>query len=286
MSEYVLVTPAKNEAANLPAVIASVVSQTLRPEIWLILDDGSTDKTSLILQQTAQNYPWVRIMHLLPHPRDITFHYAYVCKTGFDEIMRFCIVNDINYRYIGLLDADTEVSNRYFETLINAMEEDVSLGIVSGGIYHRVDGVPVWNKSSEGLPAGTGRLWKKECFIETRGYPIEPSPDSISNIKAMKCGWNIRKFKSVIAIERRTTSGAEGLWHGYKMRGKTSYYFNKNPLGVLLNCVYFTVQKPHYTGAAYLYGYIHDFLKRGRQIEDEEIKHYYRREHPIWIVPK
>jgi glycosyltransferase involved in cell wall biosynthesis len=285
MSQYILVTPAKNEGGNLPAVIASVVSQTIRPEVWLVLDDGSTDITPLILQEAASTHPWIRIMRLPPHPRDITFHYSYVCKTGFDEIVRFCTTNTIDYQYIGLLDADTEIYDRYFETLIRAMEENTSLGIVSGRIYHRINGALTWNKSNEHRPAGTGRLWRKECFFESGGYPIEPSPDSISNIKAKRRGWSIRKCKEAVAVERRMTSGAEGLWNGYKMRGKTAYYLNKNPLNVLMNSAYFTIRTPHYTGAAYLYGYLCDRARKKRQIQDEEIKDYYQKERLPWFRP-
>lgn len=286
MPQYILVTPAKDEGANLPSVIASVAAQTIRPELWLILDDGSTDATPRILQEAVSRHPWIRVLRLPPHPRDITFHYSYVCKMGFDEIIRFCTGNDIHYQYIGLLDGDTEVSEDYFETLISAMEEDRSLGIVSGRVHHRIDGVLIWNKSSELRPAGTGRLWRRECFSETGGYPIEPSPDSISNIKAQKRGWKIRKCKGAVAVERRMTSGAEGLWHGYKMRGKTAYYLNKTPLSILMNTAYLTIRTPHYTGAAYLYGYLLDLARKGRRIEDEEIRDHYRKERAPWSRPE
>ncbi|MDD3110935.1 MAG: glycosyltransferase family 2 protein [Methanofollis liminatans] len=286
MPQYILVTPAKDEGANLPSVIASVAAQTIQPEVWLILDDGSTDATPRILQEAVSIYPWIRILRLPPHPRDITFHYSYVCKMGFDEIIRFCTANNIHYQYIGLLDGDTEVSDWYFETLIRTMEENASLGIVSGRIHHRIDGVLTWNKSNEHRPAGTGRLWRKECFFESGGYPIEPSPDSISNIKAKRRGWKIRKCKEAVAVERRMTSGADGLWHGYKMRGKTAYYLNKRPLSILMNSAYFTIRTPHYTGAAYLYGYLHDLAQKKKQIEDEEIKNYYRKERLPWFRPE
>src|SRR2546426_1031255 len=46
---YVLITPARNEEAHIERTIKSVVSQTLRPLKWVIVSDGSTDRTDEIV---------------------------------------------------------------------------------------------------------------------------------------------------------------------------------------------------------------------------------------------
>ena len=43
--KYVLITPAHNEAAFIQKTLDSMVAQTLLPERWVIVDDGSTDRT-------------------------------------------------------------------------------------------------------------------------------------------------------------------------------------------------------------------------------------------------
>jgi len=275
MCDYILVTPAKNEGDNLPFVLKSVIEQTIRPKVWLIIDDGSTDGTPQIIQRAEVEYSWIKSIKLPPHPRDITFHYSFVCKTGFDWITSYCAENEIEYQYIGLLDADTELSENFFESLITAMQNDTSLGIVSGGIHHIVNGELKWNQSNENLPAGTGRLWRRECFFQTDGYVVEPAPDSISNVKAALRGWKIKKFKSIVAVERRMTSSAEGLWKGHRVHGEIAYYFNKHPLLVLLNFANRLIERPHYTCFAYSLGYLNNFVKRRPKISDPEIRDYY-----------
>lgn len=275
MGDYILLTPAKDEAENLPFVLRSVIAQSIRPRVWLIVDDGSTDGTPEIIRDAEKEHKWIKSIRLPQHPRDITFHYSYVCKVGFDELISYCFENKIEYQYIGLLDADTEVSENFFESLINAMEEDASLGIVSGGIHHKVNGKLKFNDSNENLPAGTGRLWRKECFFQTDGYIVEPAPDSISNVKAMLRGWNVKKFKDIVAVERRMTSSAEGLLKGYKIRGFCAYYLNKHPLLVLLGSISYCTKKPYYTGLIYLYGYITEWFKKSPKINDPEIRNYY-----------
>lgn len=277
MDDYILVTPAKDEGENLPFVLKSVIEQTIRPKIWLIVDDGSTDNTFEIIQNAEAKYDWIKSIKLAPHPRDITYHYSFVCKKGFDEIVSYCAEHKIGYQYIGLLDADTVVSHSFFEHLINAMRKDISLGIVSGGIYHIVNGELELGQSNENLPAGTGRLWRRECFFQTNGYVVEPAPDSISNVKAVLRGWKTKKFKDLVAVERRMTSSAQGLWKGYRIRGSTEYYLNKHPLLVLLSSFSYSIQKkPNYIGLAYLYGYLLEWLRGSPKINDPEIRDYYR----------
>ena len=41
---YVLVTPARNEAAFIEQTITSVEKQTLLPLVWVVVSDGSTDE--------------------------------------------------------------------------------------------------------------------------------------------------------------------------------------------------------------------------------------------------
>src|SRR5437762_2712355 len=42
---YVLITPARNEEAYIGQTIDSVVAQSHRPSAWVIVSDGSTDRT-------------------------------------------------------------------------------------------------------------------------------------------------------------------------------------------------------------------------------------------------
>lgn len=281
IAKYILITPAKDEERNLPAVAEAVIRQTILPATWIIVDDGSTDDTPEIIKQLENRYEWIKSVHLPSHPRDITFHLSYVQKIGFEYAIQFCEINNIHFDSIGLLDADTVIEESYFEQLIAQLDINPRLGIASGHITDRKNNEFDWddiknNNPDSAIPRGSGRLWRKECFIETGGYVIEPSPDSISSAKAILRGWDIAQFGHVRAVQLRETSSAEGLWNGYRIGGTTAYYFNKHPLIVLLNSfVYFTKQ-PHYIGLAYLHGYLLEWLKKSPKINDPEIQDYFR----------
>ena len=68
----------------------SVIGQKVKPELWIIVDDGSTDDTPNILKNLKASHPYIQSIRLPSRPRDITFHYSYVCKQGFDYALEYC----------------------------------------------------------------------------------------------------------------------------------------------------------------------------------------------------
>jgi glycosyltransferase involved in cell wall biosynthesis len=274
--KYLLITPARNEEKNLPEVSKSVAEQKVKPVLWIIVDDGSTDNTPRILEELKAKYSWIHGIRLPPRPRDITFHYSYVCKQGFDYSLEYCRENRIEYEYIGLLDADTILEENYFGKLMDEFEKDPSLGIASGGVYYDTGGKLSREVSDKNLPRGTGRLWRKSCFLETGGYQVEPSPDSISNAKAILRGWQLKQYADVIEIQTRKTSAGEGLWKGYFKNGWMAHYVDKSLPMVLFNTLYYCLKSPYYTGIAYFIGYLDSAIKKEKKIQDMEIRTYYR----------
>jgi len=57
--KYTLITPARNEEAHIEKTIRSVVSQTVLPEKWVIVSDGSTDRTDEIVHKYVYQHPWM-----------------------------------------------------------------------------------------------------------------------------------------------------------------------------------------------------------------------------------
>ena len=66
--KYVLITPAKNEKRFIAKTLDSMVGQTLLPERWVIVDDGSTDNTAEIVESYARRYPWIELIRRQPLP--------------------------------------------------------------------------------------------------------------------------------------------------------------------------------------------------------------------------
>ncbi len=58
----VIVSPCRDEEATLERTIACMRVQTYPPERWVIVDDGSSDRTPQILDRAALDIPWLRVV--------------------------------------------------------------------------------------------------------------------------------------------------------------------------------------------------------------------------------
>jgi biofilm PGA synthesis N-glycosyltransferase PgaC len=61
---YVLITPARNEEAFIEGTVVSMLAQTVRPERWIIVSDGSTDATDAIVRRYAAQHSWIELVRL------------------------------------------------------------------------------------------------------------------------------------------------------------------------------------------------------------------------------
>lgn len=278
-SDYILVTPVKNEEEVLEKCIDSVSSQKKLPLLWVIVDDGSDDNTPGIIERAKDKFQWIRTVRLQSGERDLGVHYSHVCIEGFKSAAEICDKENLNYYYIGLLDADIVLPANYYEYLVNRMVQTPSLGIISGRTSCLINNELMCPDQTESLPSGAARLWNKKCFDETGGYMHVSSPDSVSNIKAKLSGWSIKRYSEISFIQLRETASAKGLWDGWSSIGRRNRYLGFPISFALFKSLKYSSRSPYYLGIAYFMGYF-SFLLRGRQIEDESVRNYYKYTRP------
>ena len=104
--------------------------------------------------------------------------------------------------------------------------------------------------------------------------------DSVLNTKAKLRGWEIKRFDDAKAFVVRGYCYTEGLWEGYKKVGESSYVMNYNLFYAMVKGLKLLFEKPHYIGIAYLCGYLSSLILQKEQINDEEIKYYFRHIRP------
>jgi glycosyltransferase involved in cell wall biosynthesis len=84
--KYVLITPAHNEETLIQKTLASMVAQTVFPERWVIVDDGSTDCTTEIVESYAKRHPWIELVRR-PQRSDRNFAAkARAVSAGFERV--------------------------------------------------------------------------------------------------------------------------------------------------------------------------------------------------------
>ncbi len=98
--DYVLITPARNEADYIEKTLQSVVAQTHLPKRWVIVSDGSTDATDDLVQKYQEGREWLELLRL---PERQERHFAAKVRAfeaGYER------VKDLDFEVIGNLDGD------------------------------------------------------------------------------------------------------------------------------------------------------------------------------------
>ncbi len=196
--KYVLITPARNEEDNIEKVINSVTSQKVLPEKWVIVSDGSTDRTDGIVKKYLQNNHWIELLRMPDHT-DRHFAAKVKCfNAGYAK------VKNIEFDIIGNLDADITFDQDYFKYLLSKFSEDPKLGLagtpfVEDGKHYDYRFTNIEHVS------GACQLFRRECFEEIGGYvPIKGGGiDWTAVTTARMKGWKTRTFTEKICLHHR-----------------------------------------------------------------------------------
>jgi len=276
MLSYVLITPARNEEAFIGKTIESVVNQTVRPQRWVIVDDGSTDQTAAIVLQWVERHPWIKLVQRPPHLDRSFAAKVWAFNAGYEYL------KGVEYEVIGNLDADVSFDADYLEFLLHRFEEDPSLGVA--GTTFVEEGYDSSRDSFEGQNhvAGGCQLFRRQCFEEIGGFIPNKAGgvDWIAVTTARMKGWRTRSFKEKYFLHRRPLGTAErGALAAMFSYGEKDYYLGGHPVWQLFRVLYRMTKKPLvFGGMALLAGYTWAFLWRMKRPVTRELMRFHRRE--------
>jgi glycosyltransferase involved in cell wall biosynthesis len=207
---YVLVTAARNEDATIEKTIQSVVSQTVLPKLWVIVSDGSTDRTDEVIRHYENNYDFIRLVRRTTDtPRDFA---SKVCaiRAGVEQL------DGTEYDFIGNLDADITFGPQYYEKLFEMFAVNPRLGIGGGMAFEIHHGKWVLQGTNiEWSVGGYVQIFRRQCYEDIRGYLPLPKggEDAVAEVMARKHGWQVRTFPQLQVFHHRETGTAtEGYY--------------------------------------------------------------------------
>jgi glycosyltransferase involved in cell wall biosynthesis len=273
---YVLVTPAHNEEAFIEKTIQSVINQTVLPEKWAIVDDGSTDRTREIVGRYLGQHPWIELVEL-PQRRDRSFAAKVTAfNSGYQR------VKDLQYDIIGNLDADISFGSDHLEFLAKKFFEDPSLGVA--GTVFREDGYNSETDSFEGHKhvSGQCQLFRKECWDEIGCYIPHRAGgiDWMAVTTARMKGWKTESFCERWFFHHRHlgTAGRSVLASSFSY-GEKDYYLGGHPVWELFRVGYRVTKPPCVVdGIAMGLGYCWAFICRTPRPVSDELMAFHRKE--------
>jgi glycosyltransferase involved in cell wall biosynthesis len=273
--KYVLITPARNEEKYISKTLDSMVAQTLLPERWVIVDDGSADRTAEIAQSYAGRFPWIELVRR-PQRLDRSFaNKVHTFNAGLER------VQSLPFEVIGNLDADLSFDCEYLEFLIEKFAEDPKLG-VAGTPFTENGGYDTARDSFEGENhvAGGCQLFRRQCFEDVGGYIPNPAGgiDWIAVTTARMKGWRTRSFPQKRFHHHRAlgTAGKSGVAASFSY-GEKDYYLGGSPMWQLFRVAYRARKQP-IEGLALLSGYCWAAMRRIERPVSRELLWFHRGE--------
>ena len=226
MMRYLLITPAKNEEAFIELTIQSVINQTIRPLRWLIVSDGSIDKTDEIVSSYARRYEWIELLRM---PEREARHFAgkaHSFNTG------YATIRHLPHNFVGSLDADITFEPEYFKFLLEKFAADPKLGL-AGTPFAEHGKTYDYRFSSLDHVSGACQLFRKECFEAIGGYtPMKGGGiDVVAVLTARLKGWRTRTFTEMHSEHHRPMGSANDrnrILANFKL-GQRGYVLGSHP---------------------------------------------------------
>lgn len=281
-----VITPIKNEADNLPALIESVESQTLRPECWVIVDDGSTDGSTAIIEDAASKHSWIRHRRKTDSETyDIGVNYARVLAAGYAELTER-YGQELDYYMV--LDGDMELSEGYLDAVTSYLDARDDVVIACASVYTRTtEGLELAEHAKE-HPLGGATLYDGDFYREIDGPPATPCVDSVTKAKAHMRGYRPRYATELDerAIQARPAHENGDPLENARNLGRNNYAIGYHPVAAAARGGHVLLESGVFQGLSYLRGYFSAWASGEPRLADDDVVRYYYRQKPRNILER
>ncbi|HUC84520.1 MAG TPA: glycosyltransferase family 2 protein, partial [Candidatus Acidoferrales bacterium] len=274
--KYVLITPSRNEEQFIQKTLDSMVSQTWLPVRWVIVDDGSTDRTGEMAEAYARRFPWIEVMRRPPQPERSFAGKVHAFNAGFER------VRGLEFDVIGNLDSDLSFEPDYLEFLMRKFSEDPRLGVA--GTPFLENGYDSARDSFEGEHhvAGGCQLFRRQCWEEIGGYVPNHAGgiDWVAVTTARMKGWKTRSFPEKRFNHYRALGTAQrGVLASLFSYGEKDYYLGNSPIWEIFRVMYRLLKAPYLLGGlSVLAGFCSAALRRTERAVSPQLMRFHRRE--------
>lgn len=222
--KFLIIIPAHNEENNISYCLESLKKQNFQDFVCMIVNDGSTDRTSEIVNNFKNQDSRIRVLDLETSEHSPG---AKVVRT-FDKGLQALDWKDFDV--VCKYDADIVFPTNYLEKINQTFETNPKAGIVSGLVYIKKyksnseiknlrnpnenwldfsnkNGEWVFeNLSSKNHVRGPIKAYRKECFEDMNGLRAVLGWDNLDILLAKKHGWDVVTIKDLWVKHLRPTA--------------------------------------------------------------------------------
>ena len=277
---YVIISPCRNEQKFMRRTLDSVLNQSDPPDLWVIVDDGSSDETPQILAEYASSHPLISIVsrknrgHRSVGPGVIDAFYAGYRTIDIDQ-----------FDFVCKLDLDLDLPPLYFKFLIQRMTENPRLGCCSGKPYYinKQTNKLVSEKCGDENSIGASKFYRRECFLQIGGFIRQVMWDGIDGHRCRMLGWIAQSWDDPdlrFIHLRPMGSSQKGIITGRLRHGFGQYYMGTSFFYMTISALYRMTRPPLIIGGvAMWWGYTRSFITGEERFNDPIFRTFLRKYH-------
>lgn len=266
---YVLITPVKDEEKYIAATINSVICQTVKPIKWVIVDDGSSDRTLSIVQKAVAGIDFISVVSRKSQSRDFASK-VFAIWEGYS------LLKGLDFDFIGNLDADVTLEPDYYSNLIEELRSDTMLGITGGCVWEHINNRWVFVHSNPNwCVGGNAQLIRQTCYESTGGYlPVKHGgEDTVLEYIAREKGWSVRAHETLKIYHHKASFAPQHnkLRRAYQM-GRLDYFLGSTASFVTVKSLKRFMMFPFVlSGLMHLSGYLLLLVSQQKRDVSDEI---------------
>ena len=272
--KLLVITPACNEEGNLPDLIQSMSKQSLLPDEWIIVDDGSIDNTSNVILNASNTYSWLK--YLRKPKNNLRSPGKSVMETFY-----FGLENNTcqDYDLVMKLDADLILPTNYIDKIVHEFKTTPNLGICGGVCVIDVNGNYVLEKQTNSDHIrGALKTYNKHCFVDIGGLLKKMGWDTVDEHHARYRGWKILVKSDLKVIHKRETNKEYGVIKAATRNGQMLYSIRMDIFLLLGNCFKLFFKPPYFLLSCAMFGgYIVAFFNRNEKIVSKDLGRFIRK---------
>jgi len=262
----VVVSPARNEAATIGRTLASMRAQTHPPDLWVLVDDGSTDRTLEIMTEAARETPWIRAVSRPDRGfRAVGGGVVEAFYAGLDSV-------EMEHDFVAKLDVDLEFSPRYIERLLERFDEDPELAAASGKVFRPEGDGFVEESIIDEQVSGAFKFYRREAFERIGGFVREVMWDGIDFHRARMEGYRTRSFRDddLRIIHLRLMGSTDRSVYRGRMRWGAGQWFMGSAFAYIVASGLFRMRERPYVigGLLIIAGYCLAALRRAPRYDE------------------
>lgn len=181
---FLIIIPAHNEENNLSFTLQSLRQQNYKDFRVVIVNDGSTDKTPVVIKEYTDHDSRFQTINLQKSAHQPGSKVVNAFKKGLET------QNSDEFDIICKFDADIIISENYLESIEKAFQNNPEYGLVGGLLYVEKNGEWVYEgNSNKHHVRGPMKAYRKQCFEDIGGLRETLGWDNIDAILLDSLGW-------------------------------------------------------------------------------------------------